>query len=344
MLSVDRAASLCDAAAGAPEASAYTWPRRTRRFSATLCKLFYRWTHSRAYRHNERLWRAVSIDRDAQRGIAAMRIGRHRLAIENTSALLGSRTGACHLIAAGPSINAIDYGKLDLDHVMGVNGAIALQDKHDVRFDYYCIVDAGFARNRPDLVVRVLQQPLILFATPLVLWYIAQYFPLNSMRCQVFVIEDVQYPAGKRAVCGRDLSASHARSDFVLFDEERVLGFSLDVRHGVFDGCTVAYAGLQVLHSLGFNIVFLHGVDLRNASRTPRFYETGGNMQPSALDRNFCAHIEPSFRQASALLKQRGVRVYNLSMDSALDAEIFEKRSWHSLIGLRTRIARKMRA
>jgi hypothetical protein len=38
------------------------------------------------------------------------------------------------------------------------------------------------------------------------------------------------------------------------------------------------------------------------------------------------------------------VRVINLSMDSALDAEIFEKRSWHSLIGLRTHATRKMPA
>jgi hypothetical protein len=213
-----------------------------------------------------------------------------------------------------------------------------------VRFDYYCIVDSGFARNRPDLVARVVQQPLVLFATPLVLWYIAQYFPLDQMRCRVFVIEDVQYPAGKRALRGRDLRTAHARSDLVLFDEERVLGFSLDVRHGVFDGRTVAYAGLQVLHSLGFDLAYLHGVDLRNASATPRFYETGGDMQPSALDRHFSAEIEPSFRQASALLKERGMRVVNLSVDSALDADIFEKRSWHSLIGLRTRIARKLRA
>ncbi len=106
-----------------------------------------------------------------------MRIGRHRLPVENTAALPARRRGACHLIAAGPSINDIDYGALDLDHAMGVNGAIALQDRHDVRFAYYCIVDAGFARNRPDLVVRIVQQRLILFTTPLVMWYIAQYFP-----------------------------------------------------------------------------------------------------------------------------------------------------------------------
>jgi Kdo-III transferase WaaZ len=344
MLSVDRAASLNDVAAGAPQAHAYAWPRRTRRFSATLCKLLYRWTHSRAYRHNERLWRAVTIDRDADGCVTRMRIGRHELAVENTSALLGSRTGACHLIAAGPSVNDIDYSTLNLEHAMGVNGAIALQDKHDVRFDYYCIVDAGFARNRPDLVARIVQQPLILFATPLVLWYIAQYFPLDQMRCRVFVIEDVQYPAGQRALSGRDLCTTHAHQDLLLFDEELVLGFSLDVRHGVFDGRTVAYVGLQVLNSLGFDMMYLHGVDLTNASRTPRFYESGGNMQPSAIDRHFRSSIEPSFRQAAVLLKQRGVRVINLSVDSALGVDIFEKRSWHSLTDLRTDIAQQMRA
>jgi hypothetical protein len=344
MLSADRAASLRDVAAGAPETPAYVWPGRTRRFSATLCKLFYRWTHSRAYRHNERLWRSVAIDRDVDGTVTGMRISRHALTIENTSALLASRTGACHLIAAGPSINEIDYGALELEHVMGVNGAIALQDKHDVRFDYYCIVDSGFARNRPDLVARIVQQPLILFATPLVLWYIAQYFPLERMRCSVFVIEDVQFPAGQRARRGRDLRDACAQSDLLLFDEERMLGFSLDVRHGVFDGHTVAYAGLQVLNSLGFDRVYLHGVDLRDASRTPRFYETPGNMQPSVLDHHFDAYIEPSFRQAAVLLKQRGMRVINLSVNSALSVDIFEKRSWRTLTGSRTGFAQRMRA
>ncbi|MFC0399836.1 hypothetical protein [Paraburkholderia rhizosphaerae] len=273
-----------------------------------------------------------------------MRIGRYRLTIENASVLPASRTGACHLIAAGPSINDINYSALDLEHVMGVNGAVALQDRYDVRFDYYCIVDAGFARNRPDLVARIVQQSLILFATPLVMWYIAQYFPLDQMRCRIFVIEDVQYPAGQRALSGRDLHTAHTcADDLVLFDEERVLGFSLDMRQGVFDGRTVAYVGLQVLNSLGFDTVFLHGVDLRDASRTPRFYETSTDRQPSTLDRHFDAFIEPSFRQAAALLRRRGVRVVNLSVNSALDVDIFEKRSWRSLTGVRADIAHPMR-
>ncbi|TKC88820.1 hypothetical protein FAZ69_13850 [Trinickia terrae] len=214
---------------------------------------------------------------------------------------------------------------------MGVNGAIALQDTHQVQFDYYCIVDAGFVRNRPDLVARVVQQKLTLFATPLVMWYIAQYFPLSQLRCRIFLVEDIQYPAGKRALAAEELSSVHPESDLVLFDNARSLGFSLNIRRGTVDGRTVAYTALQILAWLGFNDINLHGLDFVNASRTPRFYETLENMQPSALDANFRAVIEPSFRHAAALLKARGVRVANLSADSALGADIFEKSDWHSL-------------
>ncbi|HEY3596228.1 MAG TPA: hypothetical protein VGL08_01740 [Paraburkholderia sp.] len=205
-------------------------------------------------------------------------------------------------------------------------------------------MDAGFARNRPDLVARVVQERLILFATPLVMWYIAQYFPLEKLRCRVFVIEDVQYPAGKRALRGQELRAARPGTGLVLFDEARVLGFSLDIRHGIFDGRTVAYTGLQVLNSLGFDTVFLHGVDLRAAAHTPRFYETDGNMQPSTLDDNFDAYIEPSFRHAAALLKSRGVRVVNLSARSALGVDIFEKKSWQALISAPADVVPAMQA
>ncbi|WP_438394061.1 hypothetical protein [Caballeronia sp. DA-9] len=204
--------------------------------------------------------------------------------------------------------------------MMGVNGAITLQDKHQLRFDYYCIVDPGFVRRRPDLVTRVVQERLTLFATPLVLWHIAQYFPLTNLRCRFFLIEDIQYPACRRALNKQELLAAHPSADLVLFKEALPLGFSFDIRRGTFDGGTVAYTGLQVLTSLGFNKILLHGLDLMNSARTPRFYETKEDMQPSSLDDDFNTLIEPSFRHAAPLLKNRGIRVLNLSPHSALGA------------------------
>jgi hypothetical protein len=310
----------------------YAWPAPTKRLSSTFFRLLYRWTHSRAFRHNERLWHDVSIGRDARGFLKRMSIANYELRVENSRNLLGIRNGSCHLIGTGPSVTEIDYDALDLAHVMGVNGAIALQDTRRVRFDSYCIVDTGFVRNRPDLVVRVIQQKLTLFTTPIILWYIAQYFPLSQMRCRVFLIEDIQYPAGKRALRGDELLDAHPASELVVFDPLHSLGFSLNIRRGTVDGRTVAYTGLQVLASLGFDTIYLHGLDFANASGKPRFYETAENMQPSALEANFAAFIEPSFRHAAALLKKNGIRVVNLSPHSALGADIFEKADWRSLV------------
>jgi Kdo-III transferase WaaZ len=335
MLSIEPLAQLQSAASEAPFGSQYEWPTRSQRLSATFFKLLYRWTHSRAFRHNERLSHGVSIKRDACGFLERMVIAGHELPMENRQGLFASRKGACHLIATGPSVNEIDYNALELQQVMGVNGAIALQDKQRIRFDYYCIVDAGFVRKRPDLVARVVQERLTLFATPLVLWYLAQYFPMEQLRCRVVLIEDIQYPACKRALCTQELISAHRGPELVLFDEDRTLGFSLNVRRGIFDGRTVAYTGLQICHSLGFDTVFMHGLDLRNAARTPRFYETSENMQPSALDEDLETFIRPAFRHAAALLKSRGVRVLNLSPHSALGADILETCDWRTLLPVR---------
>ncbi|CAG4901424.1 hypothetical protein [Paraburkholderia saeva] len=339
MISGDQAALTTSARRNARASDEYAWPAPDRRLSGTFFKLLYRWTHSNAFRHNERLWRDVAIARDASGCLAGISIGGRETQVQNAQSLSVVRPAASHLIATGPSVNDIDYHALDLRHVMGVNGAIALQDRHPIPFEFYCIVDAGFVRKRPDLVARVIQADLTLFTTPLVLWYIAQCLPLEQIHCRIFLIEDILYPAGKRSLRARDLLDAQARSDAVLFDEISPRGFSLNVRRGVMDGRTVAYTALQVLVWLGFDKVFMHGLDLLDAKRTPRFYETAESMQPSSLDAHFEAFIEPSFRGASALLRSMGVHVKNLSPDSALDTSIFEKIDWRTLVPVQSTVS-----
>jgi hypothetical protein len=69
-----------------------------------------------------------------------------------------------------------------------------------------------------------------------------------------------------------------------------------------------------------------------DTANTPRFYESHGAMQPSHLDRYFHSIIEPSFRHAAALLRDRCVEVMNLSMKSALGEEVFPKVNWRTLM------------
>jgi Kdo-III transferase WaaZ len=339
MISMDQASSTASARCDAPVAIEYVWPTPARRLSGTFFKLLYRWTHSAAYRHNERLWRDVAVTRDASGCLTGISIGGREIHVENASHLNVARPCACHLIATGPSINDIGYDSLDLRYVMGVNGAIALQERHDLLFEFYCIVDAGFVRKRPDLVARVIQEDLTLFTTPLVLWYIAQCLPLERIRCRIFLIEDMLHPVFKRSLRASDLFDVQSDSDAVLFDDATPLGFSMNLRRGVIDGRTVAYSALQALVWLGFDTVFLHGLDLRDAAHTPRFYETADNMQPSSLDTQFDSFIEPSFRSASMLLGGLGVNVKNLSPNSALDTGVFEKVDWRTLPRMRKAVA-----
>lgn len=308
------------------------WATSARRTCNTFFKLLYRWTHSRAFRHNERLAHGVAISRDACGRLTGLSIRGRSLACVNIMPFEIPDPDGCHLIATGPSVNEIDYRVLPMRRTMGVNGAIALQERQGVRFDYYCIVDSGFVRKRPDLVERIISAPLTLFATPLVLWYIAQRFDITRMRCRVFLLDELMFPAGRRALTIDELRTRHDRGALAFFDTDEALGFSLDIRHGVFDGGTVAYTALQVVAALGFRRIVLHGVDLGAAAHTPRFYESQSDMQPSHLDDHFHAFIEPSFRHAAALLRQRCVHVRNLSMRSALDEAIFPKVHWQTLV------------
>jgi hypothetical protein len=305
-----------------------------RRVRNTFFKLLYRYTHPRAFRHNERLGYGVTIERDAAGRLTGMSIDGQRLRCVNGMPFNVRDSAECHLIATGPSVNAIDYDALPMPRVMGVNGAIALRRKFDLRFDYYCIVDAGFVRNHGELVDRIVAEPLTLFATPTVLWHIAQRCAPSRMRCRVFLLDEMQFPAGRGALDTAQLRESHGPASLAWFgsNDAGPLGFSLDIRHGVFEGRTVAYTGLQVLASLGFRRIYLHGLDLVNAARTPRFYEQSGTMQASQLDTHLRDVIAPSFRHAGALLRRRGVQVTNLSMVSALGEDVLPKLRWQALV------------
>jgi hypothetical protein len=142
MISVDQIRPSQSVASEMSIVHEYAWPKPARRLSTTFFKLVYRWSHSNAFRHDERLWHGVSIERDSRGLLARMSIEGHELQVENPDDLLASQTGDCHLIARDHRSMRFDHGALGRHNVMGLNGAIALQDNHSIRFEYYCIVDA----------------------------------------------------------------------------------------------------------------------------------------------------------------------------------------------------------
>jgi len=304
----------------------------SRRIANTALKLLYRYSHGPGHRHNERLWPHVSVGRDADGNLVSYSYRGRPLPLANPVLGRGAFSGTGHIIACGPSINEIDYGRLSLSGVMGVNGAIALADRHPVRFDYYCFNDTGFVRARPDLVRRVVAQELLLFTTPLCLWHVLQRVPAAALGCRLFLIENPQRRALLPARTMAEVRRDHPDTELAIFDLDRALGFSHDIRKGVFDVGTVAYTALQVMAWLGFSEIVLHGVDLVNAATAPRFYETPADRLPTTLDRYLPDHILPSFTRAAALLGESGVQIANLSRHGALSAGPFRQLDWRELV------------
>ncbi len=297
----------------------------------------YRHTRSAQYRHNETLWPFVAVQRDTQERLTGCRLrgvqGPPTTPLEQLPRGIGADA---HLILSGPSVARIDYARVRLDATMGVNGSIALRRQHpSLHFDYYAMLDAGFVNRRRELVAEVLAQDLTLFVTPEVYRWIGFLFDRRSVRCRIALFEEVHQRALQPRARPDELEARLAGDPgLVLFDARNPAhahGFSLDPPRGLFGGGTVAYTGLQLLAWLGAKTIYLHGLDL-TAEAGPRFYESAASQLSTALDRQFSGHIEPAFRQASRLLRERGIKVYNLSPASRLGDEVFEKRDWSCLL------------
>jgi len=76
--------------------------------------------------------------------------------------------------------------------------------------------------------------------------------------------------------------------------------------------------------------VIIAGLDMNNFQQ-PRFYENENDKSPSGLEQQFSCLIEPAFRLASHVLKNRSIKILNLSLNSALDSGIFEKVKPHDV-------------
>lgn len=304
----------------------------TRRIANTAFKLLYRYSHGPAHRHNERFWPHVSVERDARGDLTGFSYRGRALPLANREMMRSACRGTGHIIACGPSINDIEYDRLQLSSVMGVNGAMTLAERHPIRFDYYCFNDTGFLRARFDLVARIVAEDLLLFTTPLCLWHILQRVSPGDLRCRLFLVENPQRRALLPARTMEEVRRDHPDDELTIFDPERGLGFSRDIRKGLFDVGTVAYTALQIMVWLGYSQIVLHGVDLNNAAATPRFYETPENRLPTTLDQYLPGHILPSFVRAAALLREAGVEIVNLSPKGALAGEPFRQLDWHALV------------
>lgn len=291
---------------------------------SSIFKQIYRYTHARPLRHNENFWPHIKIQRAETDHIQRLRYHGKEVKLEDLNALRNAISGDVTILATGPSVKTLELHKLAGTTFIGVNGAFSLRDK--IAFSFYVIVDRGFIDKRFDIVAEVINdQDLVLFTTLHCLNDILQRANLQDVKCRLAIIEDLSYKIFRDIVRPEQYTLHYTgKTSLALSEITPHCGFSWDIRQGIFDAGTVAYWALQISAWLGAMRILLAGVDMNNFS-APRFYESENDKLPSLLESNFNAIIKPAFKHASIELQRAGIKVYNLSLNSALDEDIFEK-------------------
>ena len=102
--------------------------------------------------------------------------------------------------------------------------------------------------------------------------------------------------------------------------------FSHNLKKGVFAGKTVATWAIQLAFGLGYKAIYILGMDLGGTGKA-HFYADKHNPSPDFLQ-YYEPHLRGCFQLAQQASEKRGVKLYNLSLQSALPAEIIPKISF----------------
>lgn len=299
-----------------------------------LYKLVYKLTHSKRYKHNRKRWPHVKITRGEFGQITCFSYQGKNIHIIDLKTLQNSFSGELVIVASGPSINQITFKHSPYIPSLGVNGAYSLKNK--VVFNFYVITDIHFFSQRPDIVKQIISdKDLLLFVQVDGLVKILNLFGYNSILCQISLIEDAFKLTYEPLNTLSELEKDPKRNKSIYFyhndtKEHEPLAFETNIMHGVFPAKTVVYWALQISAYLGFNKLYLAGVDLNNF-HLPRFYETKDDITYSQLELDFEKNILPAFEHASVVMKKLKKEVINMSLNSALDTHIFEKKPYDKI-------------
>lgn len=295
----------------------------------SFLKQVYRYSHARPYRHNENLWPYVKIERGEAGEITALWYKHRPVPIVPLSELHNSCQGEALLTATGPSVNTLRFENLPLMPTIGVNGSYFLHRQVDFRF--YVIVDMGFIDSQPEIVRNVIQRSeLTLFTTVHGVARIIDKFTLTGIRCRLAVVEDAAFKIYHPKINAGALRKHYGSDRSVRFSDDcHEVAFNQDIRRGIFDASTVVYWALQIISFLGFKQLFIAGLDMNNF-HLPRFYETAQSMLPTFLPEKVESLVIPAFSHASKVMRNNRISIKNLSVNSAISSDIFEKVDAHA--------------
>nr|WP_308451901.1 lipopolysaccharide biosynthesis protein [Pseudomonas putida] len=237
--------------------------------------------------------------------------------IMDFAACRGIAEGPVFIVASGASAKGFPMQRFANVPMITLNGAISMFSEQGPRPYFYVCTDTGFAHQQPELYAKAVRLSRRLAIWPSEVGALpvstkAQVFPLaKAARSRLF---DSLFNPDPAVVRSRAFWGNRSRS----------VGFSKDLSQGFFDARTVAYAALQIACHLGFNQVFLVGVDLDQS--VGRFYETPGQaVSRCHLDEAYQRRILPSFKLMADQVVGEDFAVYNLSATSKMPDSVIPK-------------------
>lgn len=238
---------------------------------------------------------------------------------------------SCFILGTGPSIKELDLTRLRGQAVIGVNGAIQVMQTHGLSPSHYTVTDIDFFQNRFEMIREVILSGADCFFSFGGFRVIAETDPSLLESPNLYLSEVVNRPYGQpRRTQANFLSWARNEPNLVLptppRDDDSRVGWSRDLRLGVFCSRTILYRALQTAAFLGYKRLYVLGMDLNYQGPQARAYDEGTQARPTKIARDFEPYILPAFQVLKQVMETEDkFQVYNLSDKSRMPEEVLPR-------------------
>ena len=236
------------------------------------------------------------------------------------------------IVGSGPSIKSTNMELLKKEeNIFCVNGSIAVKDVYGLQVSYYIALDDSFLKNRLHDIIDAIQNDIICFISLSGIRLIAEYdISILENKKNIYIIENYYEQYGfsfneKLNRVGKDVPVAEES-----LSSKRPIIFSQNLEDGIFIGGTVIYSALQIAAAIGYEKIYILGMDLGFSKGQERFYKEK-SPENTRYDEELKDIIIPQMKLAKNVLANQ-MHIYNLSLTSKLPSTIFEKKKLEDII------------
>ncbi|GIZ12835.1 lipopolysaccharide core biosynthesis protein [Pseudomonas sp. NCCP-436] len=261
-----------------------------------------------------------------------------RIGLRDFAALRGRFSGTVFLVASGPSVADFPMARYRDWPMLSMNGSIVRFLEEGLRPLFYLCDDRGVAERKGTAVaegIRHAQHAALGLSS---LEQVARHTPEALEEGDLFLLERANRLHGQRRLSDRHFAWRHRHDPellvqwSLLHQKRNRIGFSRNLGLGYFNARTIAYAALQLACHLGFERVFMVGVDMQ--AGLGQFYDPQGKVVPSRLDDDWDDYILPSFQLLARRVLRPDFEVFNLSRNSRIEPALVPRLEWREVDSL----------